>query len=57
MVFVLVPIVFVADQAVRTLRTLTVVERKRDTWQRPNDILEHLNLVDGMTVVDLGSGA
>lgn len=55
--FVLVPIVFVADQAVRTLRTLTVVERERDTWQRPDEILGHLNLADGMTVVDLGSGA
>jgi predicted methyltransferase len=56
-VLVVVPVVFVVDQAVRTLRTLAVVERERDTWQRPDDILGHLNLADGNTVVDLGSGA
>ena len=48
---------FVGDQAVRTLRTLTAVERERDTWQRPDEILEQLDLRPGQTVVDLGSGA
>ena len=38
-------------------RTLTVVERERDTWQRPDEILEQLDLRPGQTVVDLGSGA
>jgi ubiquinone/menaquinone biosynthesis C-methylase UbiE len=56
-VFVVVPVVYVADQAVRTLRALSIIERERDTWQRPDDILRHLNLADGNTVVDLGSGA
>jgi predicted methyltransferase len=51
------PVAFVGDQAVRTLRTLTTVERERDTWQRPDDILRPLNLGPGNTVVDLGSGA
>lgn len=56
-VFLVVAVVFVADQAVRTLRTLTVVERERDTWQRPDEILRQLDLRAGNTVVDLGSGA
>jgi ubiquinone/menaquinone biosynthesis C-methylase UbiE len=56
-VFVVVSAVYVADQARRTLRTLTNVERERDTWQRPDDVVGHLQLADGMTVVDLGSGA
>jgi len=54
---VAVPIAFVGDQVVRTLRTLTIVERERDTWQRPDDILRPLYLGPGKTVVDLGSGA
>jgi predicted methyltransferase len=54
---VVVPIVFVGGQAVSTLQTLTRVERERDTWQRPDEILRHLQLAPGNTVVDLGSGA
>lgn len=57
LVFVLAPLVFVADQARRTLDTLTTVERERDTWQRPEEIIRHLDLRPGATVVDLGSGA
>jgi len=56
-VLAMVTVLFVADQAVRTLRTLTVVEHERDTWQRPDDILGPLSLSPGKTVVDLGSGA
>jgi ubiquinone/menaquinone biosynthesis C-methylase UbiE len=48
---------FVADQAIQTLRILTLVERERDTWQRPDEIIRQLNLAPGNTVVDLGSGA
>ena len=36
---------------------LTAVERERDTWQRPDDVLAQLDLRPGDTVVDLGSGA
>jgi predicted methyltransferase len=57
LVFVVIPAVYVVDQAVRTLSTLTTVERERDTWQRPDDILRHLDLRPGKSVVDLGSGA
>jgi len=49
--------IYVASEVVRTLRTLTVVERERDTWQRPDDILRQLALTPGETVVDLGAGA
>jgi len=53
----LLALAFVVTQALQTLDTLTIVERERDTWQRPDDILRHLNAVPGSTVVDLGSGA
>lgn len=50
-------VVFVADQARRTLGTLDRVERERDGWQRPADVLRHLDAGPGDVVVDLGSGA
>ena len=37
-IVIVLPAMFVVDQAVRTLRTLTTVERERDTWQRPDDL-------------------
>jgi predicted methyltransferase len=40
-----------------TLRQLDVIEADRDQWQRPADVLRALDLRDGNTVVDLGSGA
>jgi predicted methyltransferase len=40
-----------------TLQRLDVVESERDQWQRPSDVLRALDLQDGNTVVDLGSGA
>ena len=52
-----VAVAVVAQQAIATLRALTVIERERDTWQRPDDILRPLDLAPGKTVVDLGSGA
>ncbi len=57
LVFVVVPVVFVVDQAVRTLGTLDTVERERDTWQRPDEVIRQLDLRAGQTIVDLGSGA
>jgi predicted methyltransferase len=50
-------LLFVVQQAVETLRILTVVERERDGWQRPSEILQQLDLHLGNVVVDLGSGA
>ena len=54
---VVLPGLFVVQQAIATLNTLTRVEQERDTWQRPEAILEPLQLRPGITVVDLGSGA
>lgn len=47
----------VAGQGLTTLDRLTVVERERDSWQRPADIIAALELHNGSRVVDLGSGA
>jgi predicted methyltransferase len=51
------PLLFVVQQALATLQTLTRVERERDSWQRPERVLQPINLRPGTTVVDLGSGA
>ncbi len=52
-----VAFVFVAYQAIQTLTVLDQVERERDTWQRPNDIIDALDLKTGESVVDFGAGA
>jgi len=57
LVLIAAPLLFVIQQAVVTLQTLTRVERERDTWQHPEQILTALNLRPGVVVVDLGSGA
>jgi predicted methyltransferase len=57
LVAVALALAIVADQAIGTLRALTVVERDRDTWQRREEVLRPLDLRPGQTVVDLGSGA
>jgi ubiquinone/menaquinone biosynthesis C-methylase UbiE len=40
-----------------TVRQLDAIEAKRDQWQRPSDVIHALELRDGSSVVDLGSGA
>jgi predicted methyltransferase len=40
-----------------TLKRLDQVELERDQWQRPLDVVQALDLREGNTVVDLGSGA
>jgi predicted methyltransferase len=55
--FLAVPLVSVVYQAVATLDVLTQVERERDQWQRPSDVLALLRLQAGDTVVDVGCGA
>jgi len=50
-------LLFVVQQAVATLTILTDVERERDGWQRPQEILQQLDVHPGNVVVDLGSGA
>jgi ubiquinone/menaquinone biosynthesis C-methylase UbiE len=42
--------------AIQTLSRLEAVERERDRWQRPADVMQQLNLEDGSVVADLGSG-
>jgi ubiquinone/menaquinone biosynthesis C-methylase UbiE len=40
-----------------TLKRLDEVESERDQWQRPLDVMRALDLREGQTIVDLGSGA
>jgi ubiquinone/menaquinone biosynthesis C-methylase UbiE len=42
---------------INTLNRLDVVESERDQWQRPSEVLRAMDLREGNTVVDLGSGA
>jgi len=56
-VVIAVPLLYVVYQGAHTLRTLTLVESERDTWQRPAEILRALAVNEGGIVVDLGSGA
>lgn len=43
-------------QGVQTLYALDQIERERDQWQRPADVIRALDLHDGDHVVDFGSG-
>jgi predicted methyltransferase len=43
-------------QGVQTLSALDQIERDRDQWQRPSDVIQALNLHKGSVVVDFGSG-
>jgi ubiquinone/menaquinone biosynthesis C-methylase UbiE len=47
----------VSREGIQTLGQLNVVEKERDIWQRPNDVLKALNLHSGAAVEDIGSGA
>jgi ubiquinone/menaquinone biosynthesis C-methylase UbiE len=51
------PAMYVLYSVVDTLHTLDVVEADRDRWQRPDEIVRALDLQEGSTAVDLGSGA
>ena len=42
--------------AIQTWVHLEAVERERDQWQRPTDVIQELNLADGNTAADLGAG-
>jgi len=53
----LVALLYVTSQAIDTLARLDVVERERDRWQRPSEIIQALDLKPGAVVLDLGSGA
>jgi hypothetical protein len=43
-------------QGIQTLHALDQIERDRDRWQRPSDVVQALNLHEGSVVVDFGSG-
>ena len=55
-VFVVIALSAVS-QLVQTLASLNVIERERDHWQRPTDILQALTLTQGSVVIDLGCGS
>ena len=55
-VFLVVFLLAVLYRGISTLNALDQVERERDVWQRPGDVVEALALKDGNVVVDLGSG-
>jgi arsenite methyltransferase len=42
---------------INTLHQLDAIESERDQWQRPSDVLRALDLREGNTVADLGSGS
>jgi predicted methyltransferase len=43
-------------QGIQTLNALDQIERERDHWQRPSDVIQALSLHEGSVVVDFGSG-
>ncbi len=56
-VLIALAVVYVTYSAINTLGQLDAIERERDRWQHPQDILAALNLKTGETVIDFGSGA
>ncbi len=48
---------YVLYSALNTIGQLDAIERERDRWQHPDEIIAALDLKPGNTVVDLGSGA
>jgi ubiquinone/menaquinone biosynthesis C-methylase UbiE len=56
-VFLFAGIVIVGYQGIRTVQTLSSVEAERDHWQKPEDVIHALDLKNGSTVIDFGSGA
>jgi predicted methyltransferase len=47
----------VSFQAVNTLNQLDAIERERDQWQHPSEIIQLLDLKEGSVVADLGCGS
>ena len=56
LVLILIAVLFLVYQLGQTLRELSLAESERDHWQRPDDVIESLNLKDDSVVADLGSG-
>jgi len=56
LVVILIVVLFLTYQFSHTLYQLNLAESERDRWQRPDDVIESLNLKDGNVVADVGSG-
>jgi ubiquinone/menaquinone biosynthesis C-methylase UbiE len=50
-------LLYAGQDFLATLQRLDVVERERDVWQRPAQILRGLDLHEGKVVADLGCGS
>ncbi len=46
-----------AARAMNTIRYLDFIERERDQWQRPWDVISLLDVKDGSKVAEVGSGS
>jgi ubiquinone/menaquinone biosynthesis C-methylase UbiE len=47
----------IGNAAIETLSRLNEVEAERDTWQRPHDVIQALDVGSGTVVADLGCGS
>ncbi len=56
-VFVVLAALYVLYSALTTLQRLEVVEAERDHWQKPSEVIRALDVRQGSSVIDLGSGA
>jgi ubiquinone/menaquinone biosynthesis C-methylase UbiE len=56
LVVIIVATLFLSYQLSQTFSQLYLAEDQRDSWQRPDDIVESLKLKDGSVVADLGCG-
>ena len=56
LVVLVIATLFLSYQLTQTFRQLNFVERERDRWQRPDDVIECLKLKDSSVVADLGCG-
>jgi ubiquinone/menaquinone biosynthesis C-methylase UbiE len=56
LVVLIVAALFLIYQLTQTLYQLNLVEGERDRWQRPDDVIESLQLKDGNVVADVGCG-
>ena len=59
LILVLVTIVgaAVVSQGIAALLQLGPIERERDSWQKPSEVLQALGVQKGATVIDLGCGS
>ena len=56
LVLIIVAALFLIYQLTQTLYQLHLAEGERDRWQRPDDVIESLQLKDGNVVADVGCG-